>query len=295
MPIGHKVMDGNIHDAKMFRDFVTELRHVPIKKGMVVYDRGIASAQNIRDVQALHWDTLCGLPIKVGLAKKIRPLISREKFIHIKNRVKLGKNVFYVIIIPFAVDDIPGTLAVCFNEQQRRLLRESRYDEIEYAKKLLDHRKAIKPRMGKFFTKAGLLKNNVLRDAEEFDGYSCIFSTTKLPKDEIVRLYFDKDIVEKAFRNIKGITRLQPIRHWLYNRVIAHVFICYLAYLLLSILQYRLAKIGITAESALSELDSMYKVYLRDTKKKFQISRVVMLSKKQEIILKAINKRLVKT
>jgi transposase len=200
-----------------------------------------------------------------------------------------------VITVPFAVEDIDGTLAVCFNEQQRRLLRESRYDEIEYAQQLLGQRKAIKPGMGKFFTKAGILNKQTLRDAEEFDGYSCIFSTAKMSKDDIVQLYFDKDIVEKAFRNIKGITRLQPVRHWLYNRVIAHVFICYLAYLLLSILHYRLKRIGISAEEALTELDSMYKVYLRDKKKGFRMSRVVTLSKKQETILRAINKRLLKT
>lgn len=295
IPICHKVMDGNVHDAKMFADFVTELRHVSIKKGMVVYDRGIASAQNIRDTKALHWDTLCGLPIKAGLAKKMRPLITREEFIHINNRVKLGKTIFYVITIPFNVEDVEGTLAICFNEQQRRLLRESRYDEIEYARQLIANGKVIKPGIEKFFARDGCVRNEALRDAEEFDGYSCIFSTAKLEKDDIVRLYFDKDVVEKAFHTIKGITRLQPVRHWLYNRVIAHVFICYLSYLLLSILQYRLKKIGMSAEEALTELDSMYKVYLRDAKKGFRISRVVTLSKKQEMILKTINKRLLKT
>lgn len=130
---------------------------------------------------------------------------------------------------------------------------------------------------------------------EEFNGYSCIFSTAKLAKDDIVRLYFDKDVVEKTFHTIKGITHLQPARHWLYNRVVAQVSIFYLSYLLLSILQYRLKKIGLFAEEALTEQDSMYKVYLRDSKKGFRISHVVMLSKKQEMILRAINKRLLKT
>lgn len=295
IPICHKVMNGNIHDAKMFADFVTELRHVSIKKGMVVYDRGITSAQNIRDTKALHWDTLCGMPIKAGLEKKIRPLISREEFIHINNRVKLGKTVFYVITITFNIEDVEGTLAICFNEQQRRLLRESRYDEIEYARQLMAKGKMTKSGMEKFFAHDGQLRSEALREAEEFDGYSCIFSTAKLKKDEIVRLYFDKDVVEKAFHSIKGITRLQPVRHWLYNRVIAHVFICYLSYLLLSILQFRLKNIGLSAEEALIELDSMYKVYLRDAKKGFRISRVVTLSKKQELILKTIDKRLLKT
>ena len=47
-----------------------------------------------------------------------------------------------------------------------------------------------------------------------------------------------KDIVEKAFRSLKGITQLRPTRHWLAEHVRARVFLCYLAYLLLSLLQY---------------------------------------------------------
>ena len=37
------------------------------------------------------------------------------------------------------------------------------------------------------------------------------FSTQPLPKDQLVRLYFDKDLVEKAFRALKGVVKLQPI------------------------------------------------------------------------------------
>ncbi|MEW6233765.1 MAG: hypothetical protein AB1656_00120 [Candidatus Omnitrophota bacterium] len=110
-----------------------------------------------------------------------------------------------------------------------------------------------------------------------------------------VRKASDKDLVEKTFCSLKGITRLRPVRHWLYNRVTAHVFLCYLAYLLLALLQYRLTPLDITAEESLLELDTMYKVYLRDARKNFQVSRVVTLTKRQESILKALDRKLVKT
>jgi transposase len=113
-----------------------------------------------------------------------------------------------------------------------------------------------------------------------------------MPPDQMLSLYFDKDLVEKAFRSLKGITQLRPIRYWLAEHVRAHVFVCYLAYLLLSLLQYRLRDTEFTAESALLELGTMYKVYLRDTKNRFQLSRVVSLTKRQELILKTIDKAL---
>ncbi len=131
-----------------------------------------------------------------------------------------------------------------------------------------------------------------LAAAEEFEGYSCVFCTRRLPVDQMLSLYFDKDLVEKAFRSLKGITHLRPIRSWLADHVQAHVFICYLAYLLLSLLQYRLRNTDFTAESALIELGSLYRVYLRDPTGAFKISRLVALSKKQEAILKTIDRKL---
>jgi transposase len=295
IPIGHQVFDGNIHDAKIFQDFITQLQEYRIREGLVIYDRGIVSAQNLKDISSLRWNTLCGLPIKGHVVSTIRDLVKQRRFIQISNRVRLKKAVFYVVRIPHQIEGISGMLAVCFNEQQQRELRESRYDEILQAQKLVRAKKGIKKGLEKYVSSDGSLREKAIQEAEEFDGYSCLFSTFDLSEEEMIRLYFDKDVVEKAFRTIKGITRLQPIRHWLYNHVTAHVFICYLSYLLLALLKYLLRRLEISAEEALLELDSMYKVYLHDAKKGFQVSRVVTLSKKQESILKSINRRLLKS
>jgi transposase len=293
-PICHKVYDGNIHDAKTLQDFITHLREYKIRKGLMVFDRGISSAQNIADLKKMHWDVVCGLPIRAGLAQTVRDTITNNHIMTIANRIRLNKTIFYVMTIPHAIEETKGTLAICFNEQQKRDLHESRYDEIINAQKLLRERKEIKSGLEKYFSPSGKILEDVVHRAEEFDGFSCIFSTSAMNTEDLIHLYFDKDIVEKAFRTIKGITRLQPIRHWLYNRVKAHVFICYLSYLLLSILHNRLKKIGISAEEALTELETMYKVYLRDSKKGFKVSRIVTLSKRQELILKTIDKQLLK-
>jgi transposase len=199
-----------------------------------------------------------------------------------------------VLTAPYTLGEIKGEIAICFNEQQKKDLKESRYDEIDEAKRLLIQGKKIKPELEKYFDEKGNLSYQELQETEEFDGYSVIFTTAKLSPKEIVKIYFDKDLVEKAFQSLKGIVKVQPIRHWLYKRVIAHVFICYLAYLLLSLLKIHLNKINISPIEALKEIETMYKVYMRDTKKGFNISRVVTLTKKQETILKSVDKQLLK-
>lgn len=295
IPVFHKTFDGNIHDSKTFQDVMTSFGRYALKPGgLVIYDRGVTSGRNIVDVKALKWDTLCGVASNPKLERMWRPTLSEGGLIRFGNRVRLNETIFYVTTRPYEIGGVQGELALCFNEQKQRRLRESRYDEIADAQALLKNGESIKPDLKKFIDRRGQLIQSTVSEAEEFDGCSYIFSTCRLSKEEMVRLYFDKDVVEKAFHSIKGITRLQPVRHWLANRVKAHVFICYLSYLLLSLLKHRLRKIKISPFEALRELGTMYKVYLRDRQGLFKISRVVTLTKKQEVIVRAANKKLLK-
>jgi len=292
LPIFHQVFDGNVHDARTLQDLVTRFRTYQIGPGLFIYDRGIVSKRNLQDIKRLHWDTLCGVPLNEHLKKFWRPWTDPQQLMQLSRRQRVGQTVFYVQLQPYSLGDVPGHLAFCLNERQQRDSRESRRDEVLYAQKLLAEGKSIKPGLERFFDSQGSLLSEKLAEAEEFDGYSCLFCTRSLPEDKMLSLYFNKDVVEKAFRTLKGITQLRPVRHWLAERVRAHVFLCYLAYLLLSLLQYRLRKTDFTAESALLELNTMYKVYLRDAKHRFHLSRVVALNKRQELILKTIDKSL---
>src|SRR5437879_11009008 len=225
----------------------------------------------------------------------LRPFADLHQPLQLPYRQRVGQTVFYARRRPYLLHGVRGQLALCWNERLQRDLRESRRDEILYAQKLLAQGQAIKPGLERFFDSRGHLRTAQLTAAEEFDGYSCLFSTRSLPLDQMLSLYFNKDIIEKAFRSLKGITQLRPVRHWLAERVRAHVFLCYLAYLLLSLLRYHLRNTEFTAEKALIELSTMYKVYLRDSQHRFHLSRTVALTKNQELILKAIDKALLKT
>jgi transposase len=291
-PLFHKVFDGNVHDARTLQDLITLFGRYQLAPGLFIYDRGIVSGRNLQDIKRLHWDTLCGVPLNPALKKFWRSWADPQQLTQLPNRQRVGQTVFYTCVQPYQLDGVRGHLTLCFNERLQRDARESRRDEVIYAQKLLAQDKSIKPGLERFFDSRGHLLAAQLTETEEFDGYSCLFCTRSLPQDKMLALYFDKDLVEKAFRSLKGITQLRPIRHWLAERVHAHVFVCYLAYLLLSLLQYRLRHTEFTAESALLELATMYKVYLRDAKQQFKLSRVVALTKRQETILKTIDRTL---
>ncbi|MCY4523358.1 MAG: transposase [Halobacteriovoraceae bacterium] len=295
IPISHKTFDGNIHDTKTLFPIIEHFSRLRIRSGLLIYDRGISSEQNLIDIQRLGWHILCGIAVRSREKKEIRKITKSNSIINITNRVVINKSTFYIKNIPYKIGKVCGNLTICYNDQRKKIIRESRYDEIVNAQELLRKNKRIKDGLSKYLTPIGRIRKSVLESSEEFDGYSCIFCTRKMPSKDQVKLYFDKDTVERAFKTLKGVTNLRPVRHWLYNRVVAHVFICYLSYLLLSILKFNLKNLKISPETALKDLESVYKIEISCKNKKHRITKVVTLTKHQEAILKSVDKKIMKS
>ena len=129
---------------------------------------------------------------------------------------------------------------------------------------------------------------NKEKESDSSIGYFLIYHNTKYPAKDIVKKYFDKDIVERAFKQMKEILNLRPIRVWLKDHVEGHVRICYLAYAILSLMNYKLRKLDISAIEALDNLKQGYKVELFDATNKHSSGLTVELEPKQRKILKAI-------
>jgi transposase len=292
IPIFHKTFPGNIHDARTFTDVSTELKRFGIHDGVAVMDRGTSSAENTDFLKENQWKVICGLkmtePIKLAIKNELNDLVQ------VRNRVRVNQSKFYCREIKFTHGQSPGRLIICFNRKRAQLQEESRFDEIEAAQERFSKNKEVKPEIRKYFGTDHRLLNARLEEASKLDGISLIFTNTRMDMDEIVKGYFDKDVVEKAFQSLKGVVNLRPVRHWLYNRVEAHVFICYLACLLLSILKEKVSELDISIIKCLRELDGLYRIYLRDPKSGFKMGKLVTLTTYQEKILRAVNKRLLK-
>jgi transposase len=89
-------------------------------------------------------------------------------------------------------------------------------------------------------------KDPVFKEKERLDG-RFLLQTTHLDKSpkEVLELYRSKDGVEKAFNIIKNLIKVRPIRHWNEERVRGHIFLCILAYLIVSVAKYVIKKANI--------------------------------------------------
>lgn len=75
------------------------------------------------------------------------------------------------------------------------------------------------------------------------DGRFLMFSTDQaLGAEEMFRIYFQRDEIEKTFQTLKGQLSLGPIRYQLRERIDAYTTLVYLAYLLWSHVQERLGE-----------------------------------------------------
>lgn len=121
------------------------------------------------------------------------------------------------------------------------------------------------------------------------DGRFLMFSTNpEYGAEEMFRIYFQRDEIEKAFRTIKGELSLGPIRYRRRDRIDAYTTIVYLAYLLWSHTQRRLTEKypSLTVTQTLPLLEDIHLVRFMSGK---QISEwTTRCSKEQDKILKLL-------
>src|SRR3989339_105294 len=250
-PIFHKQYHGNLSGMDIFKDMSIELKNKGIMS--MIMDRGMLSKENIDIALKLKFQIIAGLRKNNNLIKDFIEPIKRDEIYSAKCRVPLKKTTVFIKEFEYC----GGKLIVVYNPA------------LEVVKKEMNFEKEV--------------KNNL--DI----GYSLMYHNTKYSSEEVVGKYYDKEIVERAFKHLKGVLNLRPIRVWLSNHITGHIKICYLAYAILSLMNYKLKKINVSAIDSLESLKHGYKVKLRDTSSNFEWSIHVPLEPKQKKILETLS------
>jgi len=252
-PIMHKVYEGNTSNVKIFEDMINDLKVLGYES--IIIDRGMCSKKNIKNIQDYEFKSILGMRLTTVIGRDYLSKISRDEIFTKQCRVQLKATNVYIK----SFDYMDGKLIAVFNPN------------IEVAKKEKE---------------MDIVKKNKL---SKYAGYSLIYTNTTLDEIEVVRKYFEKDIVERSFKKLKNPISLQPLRLSNLEHIKSHIKVCYLAYCIYSYIEYKVKALKISATEALYELNGGYKVYLEDKKSNKVIEKVVTLSKKQEQILSSLN------
>ena len=249
LPLFHKKYHGNLSNVHIFKDMAVEL--AARKLHGVIVDRGMTSSENILLAKKLNLKIIGGIKKTTTIIDKYLSTIQREEIYSLKYRVPLKKTT--VFVTSFSYEE--GKLIVVYNPALEVVKKEQQFDK-------------------------GTETN------DPYIGYSLIYHNTKHDAADVVRQYYDKEIVERAFKQLKGVLNLRPIRVWLRNHIEGHINICYLAYAILAYMNYKLRRTNTSATDALNSLKYGYKITLNTGKEEW--STHVQLEPKQKQLLDAL-------
>lgn len=250
-PLFHVTYPGNLSNIQIFKDMGLRMGELGLKS--VIIDRGMTSPENLRMILTLGMKTIAGMKKNGSLVKKYIPKKLRNEIYSLPNMVKLKNTEVFIKSFEF----MKGRLVVVFNPKVELI------------------------RKGHAFEKG------INADQQAY-GYSLIYHNTNLPDPVVVKKYYEKDTVERAFKQMKGILNLRPVRVWLKKHVESHFKICFLAYAILSYMNFKLKKTGFSSTETLESLKHGYKVRLYDKSNKHEWDLIVPLEPKQKDMLKAL-------
>jgi transposase len=280
LPISHLVFAGNRLDKTTLKEAVDNLQErFSIERTIFVADGGVMTAANIEQLTSSGYQHLIAVPKR---QKLVRELVRGVEW---TMDDVVGENVMARRMVREASPDLAHL--VCYNPERaeqeaqirnRRLIKGT--EALQDVKRqvaeghLKEHdeivtvaaRKLTQTGATKYFTTRSAgdadfdfeLRDDTLAQAVALDGHYVLQTDDlALGPSDILGAYKTLQHVEHAFRELKDFIELRPIYHYNDSRVLGHIFVCMLAYLLERFLELRLEQAGIaqSARMALGKLD----------------------------------------
>lgn len=304
--ITHSVHPGNTADVKTVDAMNKRLQDTfGLDNSILVMDRGMISTKNVK-----HLDqNVQPYVFALRLQKKEKELID----MHRQNLKLIDKNTSLTEVIleengrvkKYVIGhskDIEGQSSVGFEARLKRveeklLKTKSNIDSGKH--NLTDRRKKniscmLKTeKVSKFirpeFTDSSFTFERIPESIEKARKYNGLFvlSTTEidLSGEDILKIYREKDIIEKAFRAIKSEIEMRPFFLSSQESVTGYVFICALAYQVRSILRFLLKRSDsdMSIEGAFEVLDRLKVVKISVEGEGVQVYRKVSVGGQRAI------------
>jgi hypothetical protein len=239
---------GNTTDTALIRQVKTDLRDWTLGKVVWVADRGFTSAANRRALAAGAGGYILGEKLRSGSAEAAAALSRPGRYATVADNLRV-KEVRISETERFIVCHNPDTA------QRDAAIRAERLDKL---RELIDGSDALserkraelagvistKPGLNRYLrvTGGGLLRIDQAAVAAEakLDGkYLLRTSDPHLSAEDVALGYKQLAAIERAWRDMKHVIDLRPVYHRLEDRIRAHVLLCWLALLLVRLVETR--------------------------------------------------------
>lgn len=281
LPFYYRKLSGNIPDVKTLRKLLADMNTLGYEKIKVVLDRGFFSAANINDMYKHHLKFLIAAKLPLKLVEKHLDLV-REKmrsFTHYSQGYQLYSYSLpitweYAQDRPYKGDTLTADRRMylhLYYSPERALEDEKAFtnrlvslqEELESGQRHPDHEKLY----AKYFevkstpvrgTKA-IAKEEVLAEAKRNYGYFALLSNEVKEGLEALEIYRNKDMVEKAFENLKDRLNLRRVAVSSEQSLDGKLFVQFIALIFLSHITKKMQENSLfkdyTLQEILDELD----------------------------------------
>lgn len=296
IPIFHMVFRGSINSARTVGKVLDAMKEFGIEKATLIWDRGMTSEETIRWAKDQGLELIGGLKRDILEVERLfqEEDIPEDPQCLVKKYEEHG---VYAVGKEMDLLGARRKVVIYLNTRRRDDVRLNRNEKIKAALgklEKLSHQvyegkkwrgwgmeekeKAARAEVKKILRgvkdyikvhysqeDGGLkvdykLDKEALGKASRRDGkYALVSTDLSLDAEDMVTAYFQKTVIERAFRILNQVVKLEPVRHRKACRVRAYSFACYLAYLFLTILDYRLKTAGISesVEHVLERLNAV--------------------------------------
>ena len=206
-PIMFRAVPGNIVDVSTLSATITTLAQYDVKTDMAMLDAGYVSEDNIANLFTAGIEFVARLPEKNQsiyngvLSKGLDSLKCPENLVEFNGRYVYAKQ------IECKVGDHTAYAYLCFDV-------DASSDENHKAIKRSRKKKISDSEMHRLFESSGLF---------------VIISSLPYQADEILTVYYTRQLVEQYFDVSKGISKLTPLRVHTEQRVLGHILLSQIA------------------------------------------------------------------
>jgi len=237
---------GNTADSALIRQVKDEMRDWNLARVVWVADRGFTSAENRRYLQRAGGGYLLGEKLRSGSTEATAALGRAGRYHDVAGtlrvkEVKISEHERFVICYNPDAADRDATVRTQLLARLEEMIADS--DKLSKTKRAeLRAVIATKPGLNRFLrvTPGGLLRIDAKAIAveEKLDGkYLLRSNEPHLSAEDIALGYKQLLEVERGWRDMKQILDLRPVHHRLEDRIRAHVILCWLALLLIRIIE----------------------------------------------------------
>lgn len=227
-PIGYEMHPGNTYEGHTMIPIIEKLqKRFGFPRPIVVADAGLLSKENIRDLEAGGYEYILGARIRSQSEQFKEQIASLRLSSGQSTNIRLADSRRMVV----TMSDARARKNAADRENGLKRL-EKRFMTDRLTKDKLNNRG-----YNRFLTMAGdatiRIDYDKVEDDARLDGYKGYTTNSTLPDDRVIEEYGYLFMIERAFRFCKTDLDIRPMYHRLFNRIEAHVCICFTAYTIL--------------------------------------------------------------